>query len=254
MSAQQPVASSCGHRSTWIGSPAGSGPLPGIVPAAAPHRGHQDVRWAECAEGGAGRPQGAAYVLGQQLLTFHAQPSFRARLGAGQECGRSLHPGLSCSLGRPYAFQLGPALGPTAGQDDRVVHDQLHPIRPEPVGDADGELRRDDRATDGQVLHDARDDLPLSLGEAQSLPPEVPEPEVQVVEDLGLGDSGGDAGAFQVARENEAAPVLLHEQHRIDDRQWYLMPKSRRAFGVAVQEQSGHWLRNLIGPYEHHVQ
>ena len=202
MSAQQAVSSWRGQTSTWIGSPAGSGPLPGSWPLPCQTE-------ATITSGGQGAPF-CAHACRRTARTSSAskrpavdlQAPVRVRAAAREQIGSRSHSGLGCSLSDPNPLELDGRLCAPPDLDRRLVHREHDPVRPQPVSQRERKLGRDDRVVDPDLLHRARFDLAARLGAGEPALDELLVAELEVVEELRVRKRPSEACRLEPARQD----------------------------------------------------
>ena len=182
-----------GHRSTWIGRPAGSGPARSpFVPGPVPHRRDESRRagtGTSCAAHADRRQRGRARRAARRRRRAAAARPGSARASSATAAD------IPASAARCAARRRRGSARPWAGSARRraVVDGQRDAVGPQPVGDGEREVTGHDRIAQADPVDRERDDLPQRLVARTALLDQSLEAQREDVEQLGLGQRGGDA-------------------------------------------------------------
>ena len=238
MSAQHAVASSRGHRSIWIGSPAGNGPLPASWPTPCQTE-------ATIASGPSSAPASRqASRIASRTCSARERSAIElepvaAGAGRAEHLGRARHARVGGELRPADPGQLGLGLGSAAGLDLGVADGQLDPIARQPPGKAKRELEVDDRPAHPHLPGGAGAELDRDLVAAHAAVEQLVEAELVVSQQLCIRAGGGEPRGLERGGEDVRAPPDLAVQERVEDRDRDLVAQRGAALGVSVQQQVG---------------
>ena len=207
--------------------------------AAGERAAHEDVGRDRRSRVGAGRPQRGPDALGGQHLAVELQAPADG-LGGPQQRRRGGHAGLRRVLRAPDPGELRRRLHTPARREGLVIDDELDAVGAQPVGDRDGEVRRDLRGAQPGAGDEPRDDLELRLVTRHPRRDEVEEAQLVDADELGVRPDRRDPLALERVREDDRPPVRLEVGERVDDRERHLVAQRRRPDGVPVQEDAAH--------------
>ena len=239
MSAQQPVSSSRGQRSIWIGRCAGSGPVPASWPKPCQTP-------ATMTSAGAGAPCAAqaSRSAARTVSASSGRPSTTSR-SPWIPAERSTAAAAAIPASAAFCARRMPAISAPDFTRRRSANASWSGVSVTPSArsrsaTASGKSGSTSASRIANCVDGPRDHLEHDLVARQAALEQLVEADVGVVEQLGVGPDGGDARALQGADQHLGLAVDFAVEERVADRDGDLVTQRRGALRVAVEQEVGH--------------
>ena len=196
-----------------------------LVPVALPDRRDDHIGRARRSMRGARLAQNEANVLGEEQLAVHLEAAFGSGLGTSEQLGRCGHPRLGGPLCDSDALELDRRLRAPPQLDCCIVDGQDDPVLAQAVAEPQRKVGRDDRLADADLPHGAELDLTARFVHRQAALDELLVAELEVVQQLGVGQLTLYAVRLEARSQDVQSPVDLGVEQRIADRDRNLVPQ-----------------------------